>query len=98
MMLEASIAVASCEDSHIDEQKNERDDQTEKQKCPVAHCQAHAAHRKCPGVPQSRNLLPVSSRKMSSSDGAAISRLINSLFCSSRRFTRATIVRGTRVE
>ena len=86
----------------IAEEKRERHDQAEKQKRAIAHGQAHAAHRERPGMAkdaaQSRNLLPVSSRKMSSSDGAEISRLTSSLFCSSRCFTRATIVRGTRVE
>src|ERR1019366_5105827 len=92
----------TSKDSLVTEQERQRHDQAEEQKCAIAHGQPHAAHRECPGiaedVAQSRNLLPVNSRKISSSDGAEISKLTSSLFCSSRCFTRATMVRGTCVE
>src|SRR5579872_3840355 len=90
--------VAAREESEKQEQEDQRKDQAEKNKGAIAQRQAHADLGQCPGVSQSRRLLPVSSRKTSSSEGAAISRLESSLPCASRYFTRETMVAGTRVE
>src|SRR4029077_8204953 len=80
------------------DQNTQRKYKTKEDEGAVAKCQAHADLRECPGVSQSRGLLPVSSRKTSSSEGAAISKLESSFPFASRYLTSDTMVCGTRVE
>src|SRR3989441_7269164 len=90
--------IAPAKDAEVKEKKRQRHHQAEEDEGAVAQRQPHARLGECPSCPQSRSLLPVSSRKTSSSEGAEISRLESSFPCASRCFTRATMVCGGRVE